>query len=180
MSSKIEIIFLGGNSKDNLIWIENVAKSFLDSVKAINIVNYKHWQNKSPIINIDYESAKLSELASNKDDFCIFAKSAGCLVALNAILKYALRPGKCVFIGFPLNWAVENSIKPSPEELFSSYSVKTLFIQKEADPICPAPKLNEFISKHCASFSFCEIPGSSHHYEDLQLLKSKTLDFINS
>lgn len=122
----MDLILLGGYSSHNKEWIEKVADSARDIFDNTEIIYYEHWKTGREM-NLEFESAKLKESA-NKKECCIFAKSAGIIIALREITG-GLKPKKCFFAGMPLNWARANNI--DIEHLFENYSVPTIFLQKK-------------------------------------------------
>ncbi len=91
-------------------------------------------------------------------------------MAAKGIFEKTINPQKCIFVG-PA-WFIA-------KEWIEGYSLPTLFITKTADPVAPAAKLKELLKKyHVQNYQFVELPGDDHKYDDLEKIKSLTIDFL--
>jgi alpha-beta hydrolase superfamily lysophospholipase len=119
----------------------------------------------------------LSDLTDALGPYVIFAKSAGILVVLKAIKNKLLNPKKCIFAGLPVYWADENNF--NVRELISDYTIPTLFIQKTADPTISFNELKQFLKDvNVQNYQMKEVPGDTHHYENVTQLRDLINEFI--
>jgi len=172
----MNLILLSGNSLPNEAWIDQVASSFKDSANVL-VHRYRHWKTGEAVIDLDHELAELAESITQFDQYSIFAKSAGTLLAMKGVHEGVLHPAKCVFVGVPINWAREQKFDLG--EWLSDYQVPTLFIQQVDDPYATFDELKSFIenAKH-PSASFASRPGNDHQYADIDAVKKLTFDFL--
>ena len=80
----MRLVLLAGNNKRNKDWILQVERTLAQFFDSSNILEYDHWKTGKELIDIQLEAKKLAAL--KQEDFAIFAKSAGCFVALEAII----------------------------------------------------------------------------------------------
>ncbi|MFA4827412.1 MAG: hypothetical protein WC596_04160 [Candidatus Shapirobacteria bacterium] len=102
----MNIIYLAGNSLNNKTWIEKV-KSEFDIFSTGTILNYDHWTNGKKFIDFGAKSKKLAELVKTQNNYYIFAKSVGAILALKTIYEKATNPQKIILCGHPYLLAKE-------------------------------------------------------------------------
>ena len=165
---EMKLILLGGNSKSNQKWIEKIENELKDSFDSTEIQYYAHWKNNSPMIDFDIELERLAK--DKKQQYSIFAKSAGILLALKGIKNKIISPEYCIFVGMPINWARENNI--DFDSLFENYSIRTVFIQKSEDPVFSSNELQIFLKqKKVKNYVFVKVKGNNHDYDDVDIKK---------
>ena len=98
----MQIIYLAGGNPRNKDWIEKV-KSRFDDFSAGEILYYDHWKNKTGFVDFDREAKKLAELVKNRDDYFVFAKSVGTVLALKTINEGIFHPKKAIFLRLALS-----------------------------------------------------------------------------
>ena len=173
----MKIVLLPGNSAYNKEWIEKVEESLLKIYESSYLQYYRHWKTGGGLIDSEYEKAVLIKEVGHDKDFDVFAKSAGIIVALKAILERSITPRKCIFVGLPLKWARANNMPL--ERLFENLTIPILFIQKDNDPVCSFLKLRKFIEKvRITNASFFELPGDDHDYMEIGEIRKTVKDFI--
>jgi len=172
------LLVIPGNDISNKEWSENLQKTLQPHTNSI-IHHYEHWQNPSAEIDFEIELDRLSSDLNCTKNKVVVAKSAGAILALKTISEGIIRPKKCIFIGFPLKWAVNRDINLS--KIFENYCVKTLFIQNKEDPFCSADELKKFLQDtDIRNFKIIEKEGQTHDYNDLKFLKEKIVNFLFS
>ncbi len=173
----MNLILLPGNSKRNEEWISKIENSLKDKFDSTFILKYSHWKfEEEKIIDLKSETKKLKIFKKN-EDLIVFAKSAGVLLSLKAIKEKIISPKKCIFLGSPINWAIQNNLEI--DKLFSKYSTLTLFIQKSKDPAYSFKELKKFLEeKEVKNYKLIEFPGDDHNYEDINKIKEKVQDFL--
>ncbi|MGI5841449.1 MAG: hypothetical protein ACOX6N_04500 [Patescibacteria group bacterium] len=165
----MNLILLGGNSIDNKKWIEAVEICLKPLFQSTIIIDYDHWQTGEWMINLDKEKEKLALTAKNYDQYMIFAKSAGSLVAIKAIYEKLISPQKCVFAGIPLNWAKKSNF--DIDTWYKDYSISTLAIQHTNDPLASSKELSDFLNQLTTTVKIEELPGDTHDYNELDTIK---------
>lgn len=174
----MHIIYLAGNSLNNKTWIEKVKSNF-DSFSTGDILYYDHWQTGDKWINLQKESEKLVELAKDKKEYFVFAKSIGSVLALKNIFEGKLNPKKMVICGLPYRAGKEEF--KEIDKCLKSLKVPTIFIQNEFDPVYSYAELNTVLENNSTS-NYRLIKNSNndtHDYLDYEnLLKIVTEFFI--
>lgn len=173
----MNLFLLPGNSASNKKWIEDVQKKLTDLFENQEILYYDHWQNLRPVIDIKKESEKLEEMTSGAKNYAVFAKSAGCLLALKAISEKKIKPKKCIFLGLPVSWGKLYGF--DVDKWINNMRIKTLFIQKTTDPAMHFLKLQNYLnSSNIKNYQLKEIAGNTHDYLELDVIKDLVKNFI--
>lgn len=169
----MHLILLGGNSPKNEPWIEEVAQALSEEFDGTHIQYFDHWE-KGGSIDTNKEREKLKSIAEEIDgEYAVFAKSAGVILTLDAIVDRDIVPQQCFFVGSPLGAS-------APERLHN-YTTPTLFIQQTDDPIRPFQKLSNVLENSDASnYELIEIPGDDHIYGDITTLKNEIVSFVHA
>lgn len=169
----MNLLLLSGESPSNKIWIEQVNQTLKPLFVQTKILYYDHWETGEEHIDFEKEYAKLIASVADLGEYLIFAKSIGTVLVARGIAEKKLAPVKCIFAGSA--WLVGERDLPDFKTWVESYSVPTLFINKTADPVAPAEKLRDLLSRyHVQNFEFVEWPGDNHKYEDLAKIKELT------
>jgi len=172
----MDLILLAGNSQNNKDWIEEVEQSLRPYFGRTVLQYYKHWLSGQNLIDLEGELKELVKITENLQDYTIFAKSAGVVLAIKGIFEKAIRPQKCVFIGTPVLWSKEKNF--SLDKWIENFATPSLFIQQQHDPAMPADDLKKYLREHkVTNYKFIIMPGESHHYADLERLKKLVLEF---
>ena len=128
--------------------------------------------------DIRLEVLKLGKLAANLNDLVTFAKSAGGWVTGKASYTGLISPKKCIFVGTALYGA--QHLGYPLVDWYKAITCPKLFIQKSSDPACSAKDLKKFLeTSEIQKYELVEIPGDTHHYEDLEKQKSLVQSFMN-
>ena len=172
----MNLILLGGNNWRNKGWIEEVEKALKPDFDQTWVQYYDHWQVGPALIDMEVEMEKLVKKAAGFGEYIIFGKSAGPILAMRAIKERGLRPGKCVFVGTAVSWGEKQGFEA--EKWLEGYAVRTLFIQRAEDQVMTAGELREALNrKGVTNYKFTELPGRSHHYEDIFGLRMMVKEF---
>lgn len=169
----MHIIYLAGNSLNNKTWIENVKSNF-DSFSTGDILYYDHWQTGEKNLNFEIESQKLMELVKNKDEYFVFAKSIGSILALKSIYEKIINPKKMVICGHPYNLAKELNLPV--DDYLKSLTIPTIFIQNEFDPLFSYANLEKILKENNPSdYHLIKNSGNNtHNYDDYEQLVELT------
>jgi len=170
------ILILGGNNPDNQPWVHGLGQRFSQHFPDVLVHEYKHWSSDQGSIDIDHEITRLQATVGNHAVDIVFAKSAGTIVALRAILGNIITPSYVVLVGTPISWAETHGI--DLPALLTTIKIPVLFIQHIADPTISADNLKQLInSQPQLKATFLELPGDSHSYPELDQLVAATVEF---
>jgi len=175
----MHIIYLSGGSVHNKIWIEEV-KSKFDKFSDGQILYYSHWESGEKNLNFEVETKKISALVNGKDEYFIFAKSIGSVLALKSIYEKIISPKKIVICGHPYNLAKELGFPI--DDYLSNLSIPATFIQNEFDPLFSFSELENILQiNKVNNYSLIKNQNiNTHDYEDYEKLASITNQFFLS
>ena len=177
----MHLFLLGGNSQKNWEWIRNVSEE-LDSLFSDSTMQYYGWWGEDRDFeetDIALESEKLSRLIANTndDDYAIFAKGTGAIIAITSIKEHQLKPTACFFFGLAVK-ETEGSSAPL-KTLLMNWNIPTLFAQNSDDPKGPMKTLRPVIANcNAINFETAEYPGSTHKYIRFELIKEDIGRFL--
>jgi len=173
----MQIIYLAGNSPHNKGWIEKVKKRF-GGFSTGQILYYDHWKNETGFVDFDREAKKLAELVKNRDDYFVFAKSVGTILALKTTNEGVFSPKKAIFCGLAYRLAKKEGVLI--DSILVDLSVPTIFIQNEFDPVCGHQELERVLEKN--KVKDCRLIKNSgndtHDYEDYEQLAGLAKEFF--
>ena len=173
----MDLAIIAGNSLKNKEWIKAVANAMGTRFQNVLPHFYQHWETKENFLNFDSEVELFSKDLTGKENFSIFAKSAGVMVSLKSIFLKNLLPKKCIFVGMPVYWARDNNIQF--EDWLKNFSIPALFIQHTNDPVISSKDLKQLLQENnVTNFHLIEIPGDSHEYPEIEELAKLTAEFI--
>ena len=174
----MDLILLSGNSKNTKNWIEEVEVKLKPLFNSTHVHGYSHWNtDNNNKIDLGLELKNLTDYLKAKEDYVIFAKSAGAVLTLKGIFEKKIFPLKCVLVGIPTLWCKEEQVPL--EKFIKDYSITTVFIQKDNDPLGKADELKNLLKRNnVKNFKIVEIPGEDHHYEDLDQIKEIVKNLI--
>ncbi len=169
----MHIIYLAGNSLSNKTWIETVKMNF-DAFSDGQILYYDHWRTGDKNLNFEVESKKLADLVKGKDNYFVFAKSIGSVLALKSIYEKIISPKKMVICGHPYNLAKELDFPIN--DYLKSLTIPTIFIQNEFDPLFNYADLEKVLKEDSPSdYHLIKNAGNNtHNYEDYEQLAKLT------
>jgi hypothetical protein len=173
----MNILILGGNNPDNKAWVHALGQVFSKHFNHVLIHEYLHWFDNRESIDLDKEAVRLQTTVGDCHIDVVFAKSAGTIIALKAMLANVITPRVCAFVGTPMAWAEARGI--DLVTLYTGIQVPVLFIQHTADPTISANDLKKIIdSQQRLQATFLQLPGDSHAYPELDALVNATVEFI--
>lgn len=147
----------------NREWIEQV-RDELKSDFETEILYYEHWETEQEEMDFVAEGRKLKKMCQG--EYAILAKSAGSWLVLKLAAEGKINPVKIVLVGPAWSWARNNGFDPLM--LVKKVSVPLLIIDKTADPaISFADLKREVDSLNKPNLKLVEVPGDTHHYEDV-------------
>lgn len=168
------LIILGGNSKNNILWLDKYKQEFSKDYKVYDIF-YEHWENNKEI-NFDIELNKMNKIATNIKDYNIIAKSIGSVISIIGIDREIIKPKKMVILGYPLDLIKNNNLNINSLIKEISKKINILIIQQDNDPIGKYVD----VAKELTNVKVIEIPGNDHSYTNLNIIKILIEEFLNT
>lgn len=167
----MNILLLGGNSIRHKQWVRDLAAVLSKTSHNVQYVDYLHWDAGGEFADIVTEIDRAAVRASSMPHYMIIAKSVGTGIALEGIYKRALRPERCIFLGFPLKGIQADKEFHYTEAL--SLLPPTVFVQNENDPWGSATEVISFVRAHGNdAATFVTTPGDTHDYTDFSAIAS--------
>ena len=172
------LIVLPGNSPKNEAWGSVCADHFASEFDEVTVQSYTHWQSGEPVIDFEVEKATLAATveASPEATWFVFAKSAGTILALEAVAAGIITPKQCVFFGMPLDLAAEDLYSEDWSSL-DSFSVPTLAFHNEYDPVA-AYAFTKVKTDDKPNIELVTLPGDTHDYDDFSQYKVRVAEFL--
>src|SRR3989344_705008 len=173
----MKLFLLPGNSASNESWIERVKSELNDVFEDLQIQYYAHWKrNDVKVVDLDAELENLLAETSRVPAYCIFAKSAGALLALRGIYEAKVKPAKCIFVGLPVLWARQNGF--DIDRWIKNYSIQSLFIQQSGDPAFSFSQLKDYLANNnVRNYKLVQVMGKDHDYQNINELKKHIVPF---
>jgi len=177
----MHLFLLGGNSKGNWEWINQVSEEFDSLFSDCTLQYYNRWEQEHDMEDSDIplEAEKLKGLIMNlaDEDYAILAKSIGAVVAMTAIREYGLKPRACFFFGLTTKESDETS--EFFKGLLMDWNTPTLFGQNSDDPQGAMKQVRSLIVNcRVLNFETAEYSGSTHKYERLESIKEDVGRFL--
>jgi hypothetical protein len=174
---EFKIVLLPGNSVKNEEWIDKVNTAVEVDFAKTYVQHYKHWETGAGMIDFEEEAGRLQEAVGDWENFVVFGKSAGVILAMESAEKGLFNPKGFVFAGFPYKFA--QRLKKDPAALLKQCNLPTHIIQQSKDPAMYYQELKEKIDEiGNEKVSIERIPGQSHHYGDIAMLRKKINAFV--
>lgn len=171
----MNLVLLAGNSIHNKQWIHEVKDELGPLFEHSCVHDYSHWESGEENIDFELEAKKLSTNIDGMNEYVIFAKSIGTLLAVEETYKNTLKPAKCILLGIPLKIIKEKSI---PFDTWLSHiNVPVTIIQNSKDPLGPCKELKSYVNGR-SNIKIIKSDGDSHNYNDLDMIKRTLMDFI--
>ena len=168
----MKLILLGGQSLKNKAWIEEV-RNELKAEFETEILYYDHWETGAENMDFEVEGKKLTEMCQG--ECMVLAKSAGSWLTLKLAAEGRTKPVKIILVGPAWDWARNNGF--DPVALAKKVTVPVLVIDKTSDPSLAFADLQKEAGD-LPNFKLVEVPGDSHHYEDVVGLGKMVRKFL--
>jgi len=168
----MRLILLGGMSWKNKEWIEEVR----DELKAdfgTEILYYDYWESGSESMNFAAEGQKLEKMCQG--ECVVLAKLAGSWLTLKLATEGRIKPVKIILVGPAWDWARNNDF--DPVALAKKVTLPALVIDKTRDPSLAFVDLQKQAGD-LPNFKLVEVPGNTHHYEDVAGLGRLVREFL--
>lgn len=173
----MNLLILSGNHHLNKPWAEEFVDLLRDEFDEIVVQNYKHWQDESPMIDLNHELKIAEETVSHWESYSILAKSAGTVLTAKGFAEGRLHPEFCFFVGVPINMANESGVGI---EGYAQINVPVLFVQESNDKFCPYSELDKALDsvEGPADFELVEVAGDQHIYPDTSGIANMIVEFM--
>lgn len=160
-----KILILGGYSKNNITWLENINKVFSKDYNTFTI-KYDNWFNDANM-NYDIEIDKIYKLIKENNITTIIAKSIGIYLISKLLNKYDIKLNNIIFMGYPLKVLEENNININDDIININKNYNLYFIEQENDILCSYDKLINLFK----DINAIKINGSDHSYSNYNDIK---------
>lgn len=161
--NKEKLLILGGNTDNNIQWIQRAA-NFFKKYYEVDYINYNHWK-KHQSINLEEEIVKTVSKIGKNTNTIILSKSVGSIVTLLGVERGLINPKKIIILGFPLRYIEKNKIEINSIMDKVIKKTKVIIIQQKNDPI---GKYQEVYNLYNNKLDVFEIPGNYHIYSNFQ------------
>ncbi len=166
----MNLLLLPGNSKRHKQWITEVERELAPLFSQTYAQNYRHWDTGDSEIDLAREVEQLSTVMENFGPYCVFAKSAGSILASKAAAETTLQPKACLFTGFPLEMVVNHNL-PADDWLRAT-EFPVIILQNEHDPLGSFNDVAAYFKKiERQNVSVHSLPGETHNYLDFAVIK---------
>ena len=176
-----KLLVLSGNSVRNKEWGERCSEFFRSDFDRVFYSHYDHWKTGEKSINIELELQKIKKLVEDtgeKENWYIFAKSIGSVVALLASREQTILPEKCVFFGMPL--AIAETNVTNDWSYLSQFSVPTLAFHNNQDSTADYLFTKQKLAELATVVSFRTLIGDNHDYLDFAEYSDEIRKFVTS
>lgn len=160
------LYLLWGNSLSNKERIQELAGALRSEFSEVNVRTYEHWVDTSRSIDTCHEAERLYESLPDSGQIGIVAKSAGCLVTLEAMKNFKLHPNFVLFAGFPVHFAIETlgwDVSKVLQEI--SYGKPIYLVQQTEDPAATPEEVTKYFSEAWLQTVWHFYEWKSHYYE---------------
>ena len=168
----MQLLLLGGYSTRNKPWIYDVADALEPLADQRVVHEYAHWSDENISLDVEAELAAIADEAQNLAEYVVFAKSIGIVLTVEGMSRGLLAPQACVFAGLPLDTAVSERGEAFVRQL-AEVSCPMVFVQNSHDPLGSYYALKQYLERAGVAQSMTiELPGDTHHYGDIDTLKT--------
>jgi hypothetical protein len=175
----MNLLLLPGGSKRNKAWITEIEKTFAPNFNQTHIRSYSHWDTEESEIDLTNEVGRISEELVDFEPYCIFAKSAGTIVACKASAESVLSPKACVFAGFPLAMVINHDLPIDKWLMTTNFPITIL--QNNNDPLGSYDDVRGYFKNvGRQNVSVHPLPGDTHDYLDFVILNKFTAQLLKS
>lgn len=168
-----KMLILGGNSKNNISWINELENNYSASYD-VSKVEYDNWYNDNEM-DFDYEIEKVGKLIKETNYDIILAKSIGMVIICYLSREIDIKDKKIVFMGYPKYLLDKENINIKDDIYKLNSENKLLLIQQKEDPLCSYQDAYDELKR----VDVVEIEGNDHSYNDLLNINKIIVKHIN-
>ena len=162
----MNLILLAGKSAHNKEWLYCAESKLADNFGVTYAHEYSHWDQPDAQIDLVHEARRLAEIAPEMAPYRIFAKSAGAVLAVEAIANGQLSPEGCLFVGFPLTIVLQEQAGLMTQ--LRAISVPVTVIQNQDDPYGTYDDVKEYFDEvQNPLITIICTPGNDHAYDEI-------------
>ena len=173
----MNLLLLPGNNLNNKGWAYEARAALAPLFDRCVVHEYAHWTSGAAIADIDLEIEALRQATKGLDDYAIFAKSIGTVIASKGIHEGVLNPSKCIFTGAPLPLIKSQAYEYT--KWLTVFGKPILFVQNSHDPVAGYEELKTYLrSSELTNYELVELPGDTHSYDDFAMLKNLVKNFV--
>ena len=168
----MHLYILWGNSLSNKERVQELSVALRSQFSEVNVWTYEYWVDTSRTIDTCHEGERLFESLPDSGKIGIVAKSAWCLVALEAMKNFKLNPDLVLFAGFPVHFAIETlgwDLGKILREI--SYDKPIHLVQQTEDPAATPEEVTKYFSDAWLQTIWHFYEWKSHYYEVATLQK---------
>lgn len=171
--NKKHLLILGGNSKNNISWLNKFKNEFKENYE-VNEIFYEHWNNNGEI-DFDKELKKIESIVYNIENYYIISKSIGSVISIIGMSKKIINPKKIIILGYPLNLLKNDDLTINSLLKDISKETEILIIQQENDPL---GKYDDVVNEF-GNINVINISGNDHSYDNIDAIKTLIEKFLN-
>ena len=125
------------------------------------------------------EAVKLGKMCRVSTEYVILAKSGGSWLTLKLMAEGKIKPVKIILVGPAWNWARNNGFDPIA--LAKKVTVPVLVVDKTNDPSLSFGQLKKEVEEAgLTNFTLVEMPGDTHHYENVEKIGKLIREFAEN
>lgn len=173
---KHHIIILGGNSRGNKKWVQEM-NNYLRRSYSTSRFYYSHWDTENGDIDFEKEISRLSNLIKDKNiqNYSLVAKSAGFILALQGTANGVLRPRTVVGYGLPIEYAEYRGVNFKTLIKYSAKAASVICVQAHADPQGSYADTEKLITD---MIPILDIEGQTHDYNQFESMSNIANAFV--
>lgn len=166
----MNLLIFSGNSLRNRDYAFKIEANLKDLFGSTHIQDYQHWATGQEWIDLPHE---LETLKATKPSgkYGVFAKSIGTVLTVQAIQQGIIAPKFLLLCGIPLGYIVKDF--PEFGKILASYNIPTVIIQNDEDPVGSSKEVHEYLNNYPKNHAFTTTKGTTHGYEDYELLRQQ-------
>jgi hypothetical protein len=175
-----KLLVLAGGSKRNETWGEACVESFTGQFDQVSFIRYNHWVTGEANVDFEAEIAKIAATADGagqEDEWYVFAKSIGSILALKAVAANVISPTKCVFFGMPFSVVLDTVFKDD-WALLQNFKIPALAFHNDNDPTALYDLTKEKITTLAPSITLSTLNGDNHDYLDFKTYQQEIAAFL--
>lgn len=164
---------LSGNSLRNKDWIEHAQIELANAFDETYVQDYAHWHSGHDWIDLEHELDILGEaVADIESPYGVFAKSIGCVLALQAIDQDILKPAFIFLLGIPLDYIIKDY--PQFKDILGNQDCPIGIIHNKNDKVGTSAAVADYLGEDLVEDIRWQTPsGDTHDYEDYELLRGE-------
>lgn len=177
----MHLIILPGNNVTNRTWAEVMRDHYGPQFDSVYIQEYEHWASGEQVIDFNQELTNLKERPNPLfagDDYVLFAKSVGSLLAFVAVEERVIAPRGAVLFGIPFDLAAKEIFQHDWSAV-ATWEVPTLAFHNIADPTTDYRFTVATLQQYAPAVELVTTHEPDHWYGDCATYDATILPFLN-